>query len=233
MYGIGPLYLMMILPAMLLAMVASLVTHTTFKKYSRVRAWSGLSGAQAAERMLRQNGVFDVKIERADGFLSDHYDPTKKALRLSPDVFDGCSLSAIGVACHEAGHALQHAQAYAPLQLRTALVPLAQIGSSLAYWVFFAGLMFHATLLMKVGVALFGAAFLFSVVTLPVEWDASARAKAQMAGSGLVGPDQLAGAGAVLNAAFLTYLAGAVTALMTLLYYLLRSGLLGGSRDRD
>ena len=242
MFGFDPLYVIMLVPAFVLSQAASLQTRGVFKKYSTVPASSGMTGAQAAERMLRSQGVFDVKIERIEGFLSDHYDPSKKVLRLSPDVYDSNSLSAVGVACHEAGHALQHAHAYAPLALRTALVPLAQFGSVASYWIILAGFLlmgFHglvspatAMLLLKVGIACFAATVAFTLVTLPVEWDASQRAKAHMVSSCIVGPGQEVAAGRVLNAAFLTYIAAAVSAILTLIYYLLRSGLLGG-RSND
>jgi len=241
MFGIDPLYLIMLVPAFVLSLVATLVTRGTFNKYSTVPAASGLTGAQAAERMLRSQGVFDVRVERIEGFLSDHYDPSQKVLRLSPDVYDSNSLSAIGVACHEAGHALQHANAYAPLALRTALVPLAQFGSVASYWIILAGFLLMefrglvttgtALLLLKVGIACFSATVVFTLVTLPVEWDASHRAKAHMISSCIVGPGQEVAAGRVLNAAFLTYIAAAVSAVLTLLYYLLRAGLLGGRSD--
>ena len=236
-----PLYLLMLAPALLLSLVATLLTRGMFAKYAKVPSASGLTGAQAAERMLRSQGIFDVKVERVDGFLTDHYDPSQKTLRLSPDVYDAESLSAIGVACHEAGHALQHAHAYAPLALRTALVPLAQFGSKAAELIIMAGflLMMFAghghggvgLFLLKVGIVFFSATVVFTLVTLPVEWDASHRAKAHMVSSCVVSPAQAADAGRVLNAAFLTYIAGAVSAVLTLLYYLIRSGLLGGRSD--
>ena len=241
MFGIDLLYWVMMLPALLLSLAATLLTRGVFKKYSTVPAASGLTGAQAAERMLRSQGVFDVKIERIDGFLSDHYDPSEKVLRLSPDVYDSDSLSAIGVACHEAGHALQHAHAYAPLALRTALVPLAQFGSTASQWIIMAGFLLMgfrgfvsqdtAHAILEVGIVLFSVTVVFTLVTLPVEWDASHRAKLHMVSSCVVGPGQEVDAGRVLNAAFLTYIAGAVSAVLTLLYYLIRSGLLGGRRD--
>ncbi len=235
MMGIDPLYWMLMLPALLFSIVASLMTKGTFSKYAKIRAYSGLTGAQAAERMLRSHGVYDVQVEQVKGFLSDHYDPSHKVLRLSPDVFGSQSLAAIGVACHEAGHAVQHAENYGPLVVRSALVPVASFGSSASYWIIFAGfLLGHSPLgmgLVKVGIILFGAAVLFSIVTLPVEWDASARAKTHMVTAGIVSPGQEKQAGAVLNAAFLTYIAAAASALMTLLYYLIRSGLLGGRRN--
>lgn len=236
-----PLYLIMLLPALLLSLVASLLTRGTFKKYSTVPSSSGMTGAQAAARMMQSQGVFDVKIERIEGFLSDHYDPSHKVLRLSPDVYDSDSLSAIGVACHEAGHALQHAHAFAPLVLRTALVPLAQFGSNASQWIIMAGFLLMSfaghghggvgLMLLKVGIVFFSITVVFTLVTLPVEWDASRRAKLHMVSSCIVGPGQEVAAGRVLNAAFLTYVAGAVSAVLTLLYYLLRSGLLGGRRD--
>ncbi|MDD4103306.1 MAG: zinc metallopeptidase [Kiritimatiellae bacterium] len=225
-----PLYIMMLLPAIILAGIASLLVKTTFNRYSRVRAYSGMTGAQAAERMMRANGVFDVAVEETNGFLSDHYDPAHKVLRLSPDVYRSNSLAAIGVACHEAGHALQHATQYAPLTLRSMLVPVTGFSSSFAFYVFFAGMFFRMQPLLYAGCIMFAAAFVFALVTLPVEWDASARAKQHMVVSGIVSPGQEAEAGRVLNAAFLTYVAAAVSSLLTLLYYLMRAGIIGGRR---
>ena len=226
-----PLYLIMLLPGLVLAGVASLLVKTTFSRYSKVRSYSGFTGAQAAERMMRSNGIFDVTVEETQGFLSDHYDPSKKVLRLSPGVYESTSLAAVGVACHEAGHAMQHASQYAPLVLRTVLVPVTNFSSLFAFYVVAAGFMFRP--LLYVGCALFAVAFIFALVTLPVEWDASSRAKRHLVMAGIVSPDQERDAGRVLNAAFLTYLAAAVSSLMTLLYYLLRAGVIGGGRDRD
>ncbi len=223
-------YLLFLLPALLLAGWASAVTKSTFAKYAKVRAQSGISGAEAAGRLLARHGLQSVRIERVGGFLSDHYNPATRTLRLSPDVYDGRSLSAIGVACHEAGHALQHADRYAALAVRTALVPAAQLGSSASYFFIFMGFILNSMMMFHVGIILFSAAVLFAVVTLPVEWNASRRAKQLMLSSGIVTSREAGGAGAVLNAAFLTYVASALTALMTLLYYLWRAGLLGGRR---
>ena len=239
MLGFDPIYFLFMLPALLLSGVASLMTHLTFKRYSTIRGYSGMTGAQAAERMMRSQGIMNVTVERVEGFLSDHYDPSKKILRLSPDVYDSDSLSAIGVACHEAGHAVQDATAYAPLVLRSALVPVAQFGGTASNWIIMAGFILMALggaspiglLIVKVGIVLFAATVAFTLVTLPVEWDASARAKAHIVAAGIVSPGQERQAGRVLNAAFLTYIAGAVSALITLLYYLYRAGLLGGRRD--
>lgn len=230
--GIDPLYWMLMLPALALAGLAQLLVKFTFKKYSEIPCYSGLTGAQAAERMLRANGIFEVKIEQTEGFLSDHYDPTSKTLRLSPDVYRSNSLAAVGIACHEAGHAMQHAHGYVPLHLRTLLVPVTNISSNLAFYVFIVGAMLSMKPLLLVGCVMFAMAFVFSVITLPVEWDASARAKQHIVNAGVVSPTQESDAGKVLNAAFLTYLAAAVSSLMTLIYFLIRSGLLG-DRRRD
>ena len=230
-------YLLFMLPAFLLSAWASYATNSTFRKYSKVRSYSGMTGASAARRLLSYSGISDVRVERVDGFLTDHYDPTAKVLRLSSAVFDSTSLSAIGVACHEAGHAIQHANSYAFLMLRSALVPVVQFSSQMAQWVLLAGFVlmaFGARLGVTValgGVALIAIAVLFSIVTLPVEWDASSRAKAHMVDFGIVSQDEARSAGRVLNAAFMTYVAAAVSGIMTVLYYLLRFGLLGRRDD--
>jgi uncharacterized protein len=189
-----------------------------------------MTGAQAAQTMLERNGVHDVKIEEVAGFLSDHYDPRNKTLRLSPAVYQEASLSAIGVACHEAGHALQHAQGYAALKMRSALVPVTGVTSSLAMPLLMVGMMLNFKPLLLVGVVLFSGAVLFSIVTLPVEWDATARAKKLMVPAGIVTEAEREDSGKVLNAAFLTYLASTITAILTLIYYLYRAGLIGGRR---
>ena len=224
-------YLIFMLPAIIVAGAATIYTKMTFSKYSKVRSASGYTGAQAAREMLESQGVNDVAIESVDGFLSDHYDPSSKTLRLSPEVYGSNSLSAIGVACHEAGHALQHARHYAPLMLRTTLVPAAQVGSWGSYIVLMLGFWIGSLGFIKLGILLFSLTVVFSIITLPVEWNASARAKALMTTSGIVSFDERLMAGRVLNAAFLTYVAAVFTSLMTLLYYLLRSGLLGGRRN--
>ena len=226
-----PMYLMIMLPALILAGVASAMTKGTFNRYSRVASGSRLTGAQAARRMLDRNGLDGVEIRRVRGFLSDHYNPANRTLNLSPGVYDSASNSAIGVACHEAGHALQHAQGYVPLQLRSAMVPVTQFSSYGAYIFILLGFLMQSMLMARLGVWLFGIGFIFALVTLPVEWDASARAKRQMVTDGIVMPSEAAVAGKVLNAAFLTYVAAAVSALLTLLYYMMRLGLLGGRSD--
>jgi Zn-dependent membrane protease YugP len=220
--------LFILLPGLVLGGLASLLTRSTYKRYSRMNAGSGLTGAEAARTLLERNGVHDVTIEEVQGFLSDHYDPRTRTLRLSPAVYHQPSLSAIGVACHEAGHALQHVQGYAALKMRSALVPVTGITNSISMPLIMAGAVFRPLLL--IGTMLFAGAVLSSLVTLPVEWDASARAKKLMVSSGIVSESERNAAGKVLNAAFLTYLASTVTAIFTLLYYVTRSGLIGGRR---
>jgi len=226
-----PTYLLFIAPAFLLSLWASFRTKAAFNKYSRVRASRGLTGAQAARVMLDGAGIHDVQILPTQGMLTDHYNPATKTLSLSQAVYASSSIAAVGVACHEAGHAIQHAEAYKPLWLRSALVPTANIGSSVGYLVMFFGLFLHSANMVLLGATLFSAVLLFQLVTLPVELDASARAKRLAFSNGIVLEQERAGMSRVLNAAALTYVAAAVSTLMTLLYFLLRSGLLGGRRD--
>lgn len=237
MFFFDPVYFIFALPALLLAGLASMMTKSTFNKYSQVASMSGKTGAEAAATMLRNAGITDVRIERISGFLSDHYDPTQKVLRLSPDVYDSRSLSAIGVACHEAGHAIQHAEGYVWLGMRSALVPAVNFASNFSYIFLMVGFLLSGlsrsfgSSMVLLGILLFSLSVIFSIVTLPVEWDASARAKKLMVVTGAVSEREAQSAGEVLNAAFMTYVASAVSALMTLLYYLFRAGLLGGSDE--
>jgi Zn-dependent membrane protease YugP len=225
-------YLLFILPGLLLSLWASWRTRSAFNKYSRVRTARGLTGAQAAQEMLRAAGIGDVKVVPTSGMLTDHYNPATKTLALSEDVYGTPSIAAVGVACHEAGHAVQHARAYKPLWLRTALVPTANIGSSLGYIVMLVGLVFlHSAQVVLFGALLFAMVLLFQIVTLPVEFDASARAKRLAVENGIVMAQEREGMDRVLNAAALTYVAAVVSTLLTLLYYLMRAGLLGGRRD--
>ena len=223
-----PLYFIIIAPGLVLSLYATWRTKSTFSKYSRVGSRSGMTGAQAADLMLKRHGVSGVRIERSGGWLSDHYDPSKKALRLSEDVYSSQSLSAIGVACHEAGHAMQDAQGYSMLGLRTALVPATNFSSTFAYILLIGGFILQFSGLIFLGVCLFSVGVVFSLITLPVEWDASRRAKVAMDAAGMLSPEENRHASKVLNAAFLTYLAAAVTSVLTLLYYLIRLGVLGG-----
>jgi hypothetical protein len=227
-----PLYLLFVLPGLGLSLWASARVKSAFKKYSQVRTARGLTGAQAAQELLRGAGITDVTIVRAHGVLSDHYNPMTKTLALSEPVYGSDSVAAVGVATHEAGHAIQHARHYAPLWVRSALVPTASIGSSIGYFVMMIGLFMASTNMVLIGAVLFSAVLLFQVVTLPVEFDASSRAKTLIVEQGIVTTQERKGVDAVLNAAALTYVAAAVSTLMTLLYFLWRSGLLGGGGRR-
>ncbi len=228
MFYFDPLYFVLIGPALLLSVAAQVWVKSAFAKYGQIANRGGLTGSEAARRILASAGLSGVRVEAAQGFLSDHYDPRSKVLRLSPDVYGRATLAAVGVAAHEAGHALQDARQYAPLKLRSALVPVAQIGSNLAWPLLLVGFLIGAAGLVKLGVVLFSAAVAFQLVTLPVEFNASRRALAALAGSGVLAPDEIGGARQVLTAAAMTYVAAAVTAVVQLLYFLLRSGLLGG-----
>jgi Zn-dependent membrane protease YugP len=227
-----PIYLLFIAPGLLLSLWASFRTKSAFSKYSKVRVATGLTGAQAAQKLLDGAGIHDVKIVPHQGMLSDHYNPVTKTLALSETVFGVPSIAAVGVACHEAGHAIQHQVGYKALGIRSMLVPTANIGSTLGYMGMLVGLMLASQKLVIVGAVLFSMVLLFQIVTLPVEFDASRRAKALAVSNGIVLPQEREGMDRVLNAAALTYVAAAVSSLMTLLYFLFRAGLLGG-RSRD
>ncbi|HTQ81317.1 MAG TPA: zinc metallopeptidase [Thermoanaerobaculia bacterium] len=227
-----PQYMLFMVPAFLLSLWASWRTHVAFRKYSQVRTLRGLTGAQAAQEMLDGAGIHDVRILATDGMLTDHYNPGNKTLNLSEEVYGSTSIAAVGVACHEAGHAVQHAAGYKPLGLRSVLVPTANLGSSLGYIVMALGLfLLHSQQVVLLGAMLFSCVLLFQIVTLPVEFDATARAKRLAVQQGIILSQEREGMDRVLNAAALTYVAAAVSTLMTLLYYLLRAGLLGGRRD--
>ena len=223
-----PMYFVFLAPGLALSLYATWKTKSTFSKYSKIGSQKRMTGAQAAALMLQRNGIDGVKIEPTNGWLSDHYDPRQKVLRLSNDVYSSHSLSAIGVACHEAGHAMQDANGYAMLNLRSALVPVTNFSSIFSYIVMIGGFLLQFRGLMLVGVCLFSVGVVFTLVTLPVEWDASRRAKIAIDEVGMLSPEESRHASKVLNAAFLTYLAAAVTSLLTLLYYLFRLGILGG-----
>jgi uncharacterized protein len=226
-----PYYLLFVAPGFILALIATVLTRSTFARYSSVQSRSGLTGAEAARRLLDSQGIANVSVEQVGGFLSDHYDPSSQTLRLSPAVYSSTSLAAIGVACHESGHAMQHATGYAWLGMRSALVPATQFGSGGSYLFILLGMFFHHPMLILIGALLFSVVVAFSLITLPVEWDASARAKRLMVSAGIVSYQEQEDAARVLNAAFMTYVASALTALLTLLYYLYRAGLIGGRRN--
>ena len=206
----------LLLPGIALALYAQYRVQSTFRRYSEIRSGTGYTGAQVAAELLRRQGITDVRIEPVEGLLADHYDPRAKVLRLSPDVYGSDSLAAIGVAAHETGHAVQHRVGYAPLALRSAIVPLASYGTSAAWILFLLGLIFTAPALMDLGILLFLGYVLFALVTLPVEFNASSRAVALLQGHGFVLPQEAQGVRAVLNAAALTYVAAAAMAVLQL-----------------
>jgi len=230
-----PLYLMILLFTIVISFGTSALVKAKFKSASKVGLRSGMEGWQVAEAVLREAGIHDVKIFENPGFLSDHYNPMNRTLALSPDVYHGRSAAAAGVAAHEAGHALQHAGNYAPMWFRSAIVPVANIGSMLGPWIIIAGIVMGAAsgvalgqTLAMVGVILFGASTLFTVVTVPVEFDASSRAKHQLSRMGIVQHGEESDAvSSVLTAAGLTYVAAAVSSISMLLYWAARAGLLG------
>ena len=213
--------MIIVLPAILLALYAQLRVRSTYARYSQVPVSTGLTGAAAAQEILRRNGLANVQIERIDGMLSDHYDPRTRTLSLSSDVYGGASVAAVGVAAHETGHAIQHAREYAPLALRSAMVPTVQFGSWLAWPIFLLGLWIHSGTMLQLGILIFSAAVAFTVVTLPVEFDASARALRALREERLVTADELRGVRSVLTAAALTYVAAAATAILELARMLL------------
>ncbi|MCA9948258.1 MAG: zinc metallopeptidase [Anaerolineales bacterium] len=223
-----PMWLLFALPGLLLGLVAQVRVKGAFKKYSKVRTSRNLTGQQVARALLDDQGLYDVHIERVPGNLSDHYDPRSKVLRLSEGVYDQPSVAAAGIAAHEMGHALQDAAGYSPLRLRSALVPATQFTSRLAPMIFFGGFMLMVFLgsgigyyIALLGIALFVVAVFFTLVTLPVEFNASKRAKQLLVSSGLLFNDELEGVNKVLDAAAWTYVAAAVAAIGQLLYYVM------------
>lgn len=207
---------LILIPAFLLALYAQWKVQSTFRRYSDVRAATGYTGARMAEELLRRQGITDVKVEPIPGMLADHYDPRTKVLRLSPDVYGSDSLAAVGVAAHETGHALQHRDGYAPLAIRSAIVPAATLGTNAAWILVVLGFVLGATRLIDLGILLFLGYVVFALVTLPVEFNASNRAVALLQGQGLVLPQEAQGVRAVLNAAALTYVAAATMAVLQL-----------------
>lgn len=229
-YYFDPTYILIIIAA-IISLIAQWRVNSAFSKYSRVASMSGMTGAQAARMILQSNGINDVSVQRISGKLTDHYNPSTKVLNLSESVYGSTSVAAIGVAAHECGHAIQHARGYFPLSLRTAIVPVANIGSQLS-WVFIivgAILSFNQTLI-TIGIIMFSAAVLFQLVTLPVEFNASARALEQLESNGILYRDEVSQTRKVLSAAALTYVAAAATAILQLLRLII---LFGGRGRRD
>ncbi len=226
MFLFDPMYFVFVGPTLVIALWASWRVKSTFKRYSRVGVRSGMTGAEAAAAVARAGGA-QVTIERHPGFLSDHYDPRSKTLRLSPAVYEGRSISSVAVAAHEAGHAIQDVEGYPALAFRSAMVPLVSIGSSLWVWLLFAGLILASSplgeTLQNLAIVVFATTVVFQLVTLPVEFNASNRAKAVLVQSGVVTSDEEAkGVSNVLGAAAMTYVAGALTSIATLFYLLMR-----------
>lgn len=218
----------LLIPAIIFTLYAQMKVQSTFNRYLEVPAASGMSGAQVARELLDRNHLRDVPVELTPETLSDHYDPRSRVLRLSPEVYHGRSLASLGVAAHETGHAIQHAHAYAPLAIRNSIFPIASFGSNLGYILFFMGFLFHGSFLIDLGIILFSFFVFFTLVTLPVEFNASNRGLAMLAESGYLSRgDELHGAKRVLSAAAMTYLASASMAILQLLRMLL----LRGNRD--
>ena len=231
MLWIDPLYLIFMAPAFLLMLAAQWYVSSAFKKWSRVPLRSMISGAEAAERLIRHAGLYGVRVEAVSGMLTDHYDPRSKVLRLSPQVYQGRSVASVAVAAHELGHALQDEEGYAPLKLRTMMVPAVNIGSYLGWVLIFLGLFLNMLRLAEVGLVVFSLGAVFALVTLPVEFNASARAKRLLQETGIVQTEsEIKGVNTVLNAAALTYVAALITAVMQVLYFALL--IFGGRRRR-
>ena len=222
-YGLDIWYFILVIPTLVLSLIAQSKVKSTFAKFSGVRAQSGYTGLSAARRILDQNGLRNVNIEGVRGQLTDHFDPRSNVLRLSESTYADNSIAAIGVAAHEAGHAIQHATGYFPNKIRGSLVPVAQIGSSLGPYMAIFGIIMSLPLLTQIGIFLFAGAFLFYLITLPVEFNASSRAMRLLEDQGILGDQELKGARKVLTAAAMTYLASALTAFASLLRLILLS----------
>lgn len=230
-YYWDPTYILVVIGAVI-CMIASARVKGTFNKYSQLRSMSGMNGAQVAQRVLQAAGIYDVQVRHVSGSLTDHYDPRTKTVNLSDPVYNATSVAALGVAAHECGHAIQHAKSYAPLSIRSALVPIANFGSMLAWPVILIGLLFNTRssgLIIDIGILLFSAAVLFQLVTLPVEFDASRRALVMLRTQGILSDDELKYTRKVLKSAALTYVASAAAAILQLL----RIILITNGRRRD
>lgn len=233
MFYMNPTYLMYMLPAFILMMAVQAYVNSAYRKWSQVQARSRLTGAQAAERLIQRGGLYQVRIESVAGRLSDHYDPRSKVLRLSQGVYQGNSVASLAIAAHELGHAMQDQDGYFPLRLRAALVPAVNIGSYLGWILIIIGMLLRMTELAWVGVVVFALGAVFALATIPVELNASARAKRLLVESGLiVGTDEQRGVNNVLNAAALTYVAALITAVLQLLYYVSMVVGMGGRSRR-
>jgi Zn-dependent membrane protease YugP len=223
MLGFDYYYVVLVVPTIILSLIAQIMVKSTFAKYSKVACSRRITGQDSAALLLKANNIRDVQIESVRGSLTDHYDPSSKVVRLSQPVYGENSIAAVGVAAHETGHAIQHARGYGPLFLRSTLVPVANIGSMLGPYIAMAGLLLSMPLLLNIGIILFGGAVLFYVITLPVEFNASARAIAILKANNVLTKDELKGVKKVLTAAAMTYVASALTALMSFIRLILLS----------
>ena len=229
-YGIDTTYIVLVLPAILFSLLAQMSVNRTFKKFSRQMLMRGFTGAQVAERMLRAFGITDIRVERVSGNLTDHFSPKEKVIRLSDSVYDSTSVAAAGVAAHECGHAMQYASGYGPIKLRNAIIPISQLGSSLSVPLILIGVLLNFESLITVGIFFFGAAVLFQLLTLPVEFNASGRATKTLVEAGIICDDEARPVKKVLSAAAMTYVAALAVSLAQFLRLLL---LFGGGRRRD
>ena len=223
--------MIILIPAVLISMYAQMKVSSTFHHYSNVPSKSGMTGADVARYILNQNGLYDIPIERIGGHLSDHYDPRSRVVRLSSEVYGSTSIASLGVAAHEVGHAIQHDTGYLPLFIRNTVIPVTQIGSYLSIPLFFLGLIMSSAPLVKIGVILFGTIVFFQLVTLPVEFNASARALRTLDGEGILDSTEIKGTRKVLGAAAMTYVAAALMAVLQLVRLILISGVLGGQDE--
>ncbi len=229
-YGLDWTYILVLIGAVL-SLIASARVNSTFNRFSKMRSASGMTGAEAAQRILQQNGIYDVAVEHVRGNLTDHYDPKNKVLRLSDATYSSNSVAAVGVAAHECGHALQHNAGYLPLRIRSAIVPAANIGSKLGIPIILLGVLLGSNyFLIELGIWVFSLAVLFQIVTLPVEFNASNRAMAMMERYGILSGDELRSTRKVLSAAAMTYVAAAASSILQLLRLVI---LFGGGRRRD
>ncbi len=216
--------MILLIPAIILAIWAQMRVSSVYKKYTRVASAQGITGEKAAQYLLQRNGISDVTVEAVEGKLSDHYDPRSKAVRLSVDNYKGTSLSALAVAAHEVGHAIQDNTGYLPLKLRHSILPATNLGSWAAFPLFFIGMIFSTPMLMDIGIILFAGVVIFHFITLPVEYNASSRALAQLGDNGMLLQEEITGAKKVLNAAALTYVAATAVALLHLIRMLILRG---------
>ncbi|MCL2224228.1 MAG: zinc metallopeptidase [Defluviitaleaceae bacterium] len=220
MWGFDPLFFVLVLPALGFTLWAQFKVKSTFEKFSKTRTEKGITGAQAAAEILRAEGIHDVRIERVSGHLSDHFDPRGNVIRLSDSVHDAATVAAVGVAAHEAGHAIQYAQGYAPIKIRAAIIPVTSFGSKLAMPLIFIGMIMGAFGLINIGIILFGTVVVFQFVTLPVEFNASSRALAALSGNAMLSPAEITGSRKVLTAAALTYVAALAMSLAQLIRFI-------------